>query len=35
MQAWVVRHDSPNRNDSAEEARGHAREWLIEAGNQS
>ena len=34
MQAWVVRHDSPNRNDSAEEEREHARELLIESGNQ-
>ena len=34
MQGWVGRHDSPNRNDSAEEEREHAREWLIEPGNQ-
>ena len=34
MQAWVVRHDPPNRHDSAEEEREHARAWLIEPGNQ-
>jgi len=34
MQVWMVRHDSHNRNDSAEEEREHAREWLIEPGNQ-
>jgi hypothetical protein len=34
MQAWVVRHDSPNRHNSAEEEREHAREWLIEPGDQ-
>ncbi len=34
MQAWVVRHDSPNRHDSAEEEREHAREWLIKPGDQ-
>jgi hypothetical protein len=35
MQAWLVRHDSPNRNDSAEDAREHALAPLIEPGNQS
>ncbi len=35
MQAWGVRHDSPNRNDAAEDARAHVREPLIEPGNQS
>ena len=34
MQAWVVRHDSPNRNDSAEGEREHALEPLIEPGDQ-
>jgi hypothetical protein len=34
MRAWVARHDSPNRHDSAEEEREHAREWLIEPRNQ-
>jgi hypothetical protein len=35
MQAWLVRHDSPNRKDLAEDEREHALEPLIEPGNQS
>jgi hypothetical protein len=34
MQAWLVRPNSPNRNDAAEDAREHTLE-LIEPGDQS